>query len=248
MKTQISWYGLFLIAGAFIGFFACLAAFLCEQHGKNEESKIKKLDILCGYLFQLLGMTLGAKLLYILTNPASIRFDGLFGILTFIFTGFSFYGAIFGGIGALYLYCRIYKLSFSESLKIFIFSYPVIYGIARVGCFLAGCCYGIPYTGVCCLMSPSGICRFPVQLLEVLLSFTVWVIMVVGKRKQRNAVKIFFLLHGLSRFFLEFLRDGGSKTMLGILSVNQWISILLIAGCLVRRGGKGYKRKKTENF
>lgn len=90
-------------------------------------------------------------------------------------------------------------------------------------------------------MSPSGICRFPVQLLEVLLSFTVWVIMVVGKRKQRNAVKIFSLLHGLSRFFLEFLRDGGSKTMLGILSVNQWISILLIAGCLVQRGGKSVK-------
>lgn len=233
------WYFLLLLFGAAAGFFTIFAV-------RREENKI---DLLCGYLFQLIGMAFGAKFFYVLTDLQSLRMRNIYEMLQFLLTGFSFYGAIAGGMAAFYLYCRIYKLPFQKMSETFVFSYPVIYAVARVGCFLTGCCYGIPYQGIFCIVSRTGVNRFPVQLLESLCSLIVLGVMLLARVLQKSRderskaqkpikevslVTCFLTLHATGRFFLEFLRDGGSKSMLGELSVNQWVSLGVIVICVCR--------------
>lgn len=222
------WYVFCVLSGFAAGFLVLLA--VCRDENK--------IDLLCGYLFQLVGMVFGAKLFHVLVDFRSVQINNAYEMLRFLLSGFSFYGAIAGGMAALYLYCRIYKLSFGKMAETFVFSYPVIYAVARVGCFLTGCCYGIPYDGVACIVSKTGVNRFPVQLLESVFSLMVLFMMLLRRKKQTkimctmSMVACFLVFHALGRFFLEFLRDGGSKVMLGVLSVNQWVSL----GVLVRAG------------
>lgn len=56
--------------------------------------------------------------------------------------GFVVYGGIIGGILVGWLYCRIKKLKFLEYFDLMMPSIALAQGFGRIGCFLAGCCYG----------------------------------------------------------------------------------------------------------
>jgi phosphatidylglycerol:prolipoprotein diacylglycerol transferase len=55
--------------------------------------------------------------------------------------GFVIYGGTIGGIAAV-IYCRIKKVSFQTYLDLLVLSVALAQGFGRIGCFLAGCCYG----------------------------------------------------------------------------------------------------------
>jgi prolipoprotein diacylglyceryltransferase len=58
--------------------------------------------------------------------------------------GFVFYGGVIGAILGFFLYAKQYKLQFFPLLENAVPSIPLIHSIGRIGCFLAGCCYGKP--------------------------------------------------------------------------------------------------------
>lgn len=233
VKLQISWYGLFGLLGMLAGFFVYL--FL---RGKS----VKKVDAVCGYLFSLIGVVFGAKILYLLTNPSVLQIDGLVDIFLLVFAGFSFYGAIGGSMLAMFLYCKICKLEFGKMAGVLAVSLCTIYAFSRIGCALTGCCYGIPYDGICAVVTVGGVSRFPVQLLDSLVHVGIFAILLVCRKSGKNIVVAFLLLHGTDRFVMDFLRDTGAKTMAGPLSVSQWISVGILTGVLMWYVGR--KRKK----
>lgn len=217
-RLQISWYGLFGLIGMLAGFFVCL--FLREK-------SVKKVDAVCGYLFSLLGLVFGAKMLYIATNLRSLKIENLLDVLVLVFSGFSFYGAIGGSMLAMFLYCKICKLDFGKVAGTLTVALCAIYAFARIGCALTGCCYGIPYAGACAVAGFDGLSRFPVQLLDCLMHAGIFAILLVCRRYGKNLVAVFLLLHSSDRLLMDFLRDTGAKTMAGPLSVSQWISVIL---------------------
>lgn len=231
---QISWYGLFGLIGMLAGFFVCL--FLRDKG-------MKKVDVICGYLFSLLGLVFGAKLLYLATNWQSLQINNLVDILVLVFAGFSFYGAIGGSITVMVFYCKICKLDLKKMAEPFAVALCAIYAFARIGCVLTGCCYGIPYGGACAVAGFDGASRFPVQMLDCLLHAGIFAILLVCRKYGKNSVTVFWLLHSLDRFLLDFLRDRGAKTMAGPLSVSQWISIILVLLFL----GISIKMKKSSS-
>ncbi|WP_280519847.1 prolipoprotein diacylglyceryl transferase family protein [Paenibacillus cineris] len=56
--------------------------------------------------------------------------------------GFVVYGGIIGGIVAGLVYCKKNKISFLQHLDLFVPSIALAQGFGRIGCLLAGCCYG----------------------------------------------------------------------------------------------------------
>ncbi len=56
-------------------------------------------------------------------------------------TGF-FYGGFIGGLIFLIIYCLVKNISFFEIADIFSIPLSFSQGIGRIGCFLAGCCFG----------------------------------------------------------------------------------------------------------
>ena len=88
-----------------------------------------------------------------------------------IWGGSVFYGGLLGGIlaGAVYLRRKGAALGLWASLTAP--AIPLFHVFGRVGCFLGGCCYGLPSAwGFVYRYSPvaeaNGVSRFPVQLVE----------------------------------------------------------------------------------
>lgn len=177
---------------------------------------------------------IGAKLLFIivefkefLQNPLQLLGSN----------GFVVYGGIIAGVIAAIFYCRKKGYHFMEYFDLAAPSIAMAQGFGRIGCFLAGCCYGRPtesFLGVVFpenSMAPSGIKLLPTQLFSSAGDFLIMAVLLLYSRKAKKPGDVgilYMFLYGIGRFCIEFLRidDRGG---IGIFSTSQWISIGIIA-------------------
>lgn len=194
------------------------------------------------------GGLFGAKFLYIAVTygiPTALK-EMLSGNFSFIGEGgLVFYGGLIGGVagavaGALLthehpaLYCNA-----------IVPCIPLGHAFGRMGCFFAGCCYGMPYEGVGAVSFPNaGVdhLTFPVQLLEAAVNIGIFAYLTFYTRKERPGCHVLYrylAIYAVSRFALEFLRGDLARGLSGSLSTSQWISIgLFAAGVLPALFGK----------
>lgn len=144
----------------------------------------------------------------------------------------SILGGLAGGFGAVAVYKRFAGLLHVETADSFARGTPLMMAIGRIGCWFGHCCFGIA--------SPpgwpgadlgDGIPRVPVQLLESIAMFGLFGVMCVlharGSFRDRRLF-VFFVLYGIARFSLEFLREPIAATTLG-LGAYQWFALALAA-------------------
>lgn len=160
-KLNVPGYG-FMIG---IGFIVALLVgeYRAKKKGLNQESVIDMaiIAILCGFL--------GAKLLYVIVNlqefieaPGSVLGRA----------GFVVYGGIIAGVLCCLLYCHIKKLSFLQYFDLIIPEVAIAQGFGRIGCFLAGCCYGRQTDSAFGVifpegsLAPAGVKLIPTQLIS----------------------------------------------------------------------------------
>ena len=114
-----------------------------------------------------------------------------------------------GAIGTIF-YANVFKINAIKNIETFVIVIPFFHYVGRIGCFLAGCCYGIEYNGLFKIMyteaiaAPNGINLFPVQLLEALLNFLLFLFLVwIDKwlKKPLSNFGIYLVLYGAIRFF-----------------------------------------------
>ena len=209
--------------------------------------------ILCGFI--------GAKVLYLIVAAPQIDWSevhGLAGFNALMVTGFVFYGGLIGGLVGWFLAAKIHKIDALGIVKRNAFMVPLIHGFGRLGCFCAGCCYGVPYHGPGAVVFPEGpftlpgVPLFPVQIVEagILLALAA-VLLALQVRTDRKAgpgpenrqgaefptwthpVELYFLVYGIARFVLEFLRYDAARGFLGPLSTSQVISLAAVAAGIV---------------
>ena len=214
------------------GFMIGLGILLClilgmQRAKKYNMSENAVLDIaIYGILFGFLG----AKLLYVL-----VEFDRFLENPTSILgsEGFVVYGGITAGVITAIIYCKIKKLRFLEYFDLLIPCVPLAQGFGRIGCFLAGCCYGREtdsFLGVTFpenSLAPAGIKLLPTQLFSSVGDFLIMGILLwyYKKAKHKGDVGILYMiLYSIGRFLLEILRSD-ERGSLGALSTSQWISI-----------------------
>ena len=124
------------------------------------------------------------------------------------------------------------------------------HGLCKLGCHFAGCCYGIPYRGMCAITFPieknlsNDITVFPVQLLEFfvleILAYYIW----SRRKKNKSSIFLYLSMYSACRFVLEFLRNAHTKNHVGILSDVQWISLVIVIIFIIN---KWRGRKKTND-
>lgn len=250
-----------------VGFF--IAVLIARRLGPSYG--ILKEDVVYASLYGAIGLLIGAKLFFFLTKlPTIITHFSVYielmklsplDALGYAFGGLVFYGGLFGSILGTYCYCRQFKVDFMPYLNVFAPLLPFIHGFGRIGCFLAGCCYGIEYHGFCKIQFPynelvselSEVPRFPVQLLEASLNFLVCLILLYllkkKNMKQGQLMGIYLLYYAVARYLLEFLRGDQIRGTVGIFSTSQFISILLLPiAVLLIRGKWRSHREKAENI
>lgn len=188
-------------------------------------------------LVVLVSGILGARLIYILLNPAHESFAEFFQLWN---GGLSFHGGMSFAILAGWIFLRRAKIPFWTVADIAAPSAAIGYAIARIGCFLNGCCYGAPTS------LPWGI-RFidqdtptppshPTQLYASLANIAIFFILTRLEKNNRAPGFVFVSylgMYSVYRFMIEFLRKGytAEPWVLG-LTQAQWASLVIIIVCV----------------
>lgn len=178
---------------------------------------------------------IGAKLLFYITILDQIIANPKL-ILTNLSEGFVVYGGIIFGIVAALLYCKKKRLSFFHYLDCAAPSIALAQGFGRIGCFLAGCCYGSPMDSPISITfthsdyAPNNIPLFPSQLVSSAFDFVhFFVLCALFKRnKQPGKIGAFYLVfYSIGRFIIEFFRGDLERGNVGTLSTSQFISVFV---------------------
>jgi phosphatidylglycerol:prolipoprotein diacylglycerol transferase len=159
--------------------------------------------------------------------------------------GFTFFGFLYGYIGALMLYSVFSGLQARFILNLLLPPLALAQGFGRIGCFLGGCCYGCPSNlGIAFPVGTLPWQRwgetklFPVQLVEAILLFLLYLILC----KITFRLRAVWYLVSIStvRFFLEFWRgDERGNLFFHGLSPAQTLSLgLLLLGCFLMTRAK----------
>jgi phosphatidylglycerol:prolipoprotein diacylglycerol transferase len=230
-------YGVLVALGFLLGLWITLR--LAQRAGLPKEP-VTNLAIYCA----LAGLA-GAKLLMILFDlddywhhPAS-----LFSFSTLQAAGV-YQGGFLLAIVVGVWYMRRHKLPILETCDVFAPGIAAGHVLGRLGCFAAGCCFGIecdrPWAVT--FMNPQahdlvgvplGIPLHPTQLYEALMELLIFGILYWHVRRAHHAGETFGLylvLYSVARFGVEFFRFHEQGLHFG-LSITQWISMAtLVAG------------------
>ncbi len=183
---------------------------------------------------------IGAKLMYWITIlPEIIENPKLLLDLT---GGFVVYGGLVTGILAPVIYLRIKKESVLDKLDLAAASIALGQGFGRIGCFLAGCCYGkiAPDGAWYAVTFPAsseaipGVGLYPTQLMsaafDFLLFFFLW-FMTDRVRFRGVILSLYMMIYSVARFFIEFIRTE-PKTV-GPFTTAQFTAFFIFAAGVI---------------
>jgi len=208
-KTSFNYYGVLIVLSMFVG------AFYIYYSIKKEGFKNKEHMFLYFMLFFSSVIILG-KMFTVIVSDENVNL---------LNAGFSSYGGLIGVILSSFIFEKIVPFD-NKIIKYSIISLPLSYSIGKIGCFIAGCCYGIPYNGFLSVTYTNGlnIPLFPVQLIEAII-FMILFLIFNHLKNNKNIIYITIILSALMKFLLDFLRyEHLTKT----ISVNQVFSLILI--------------------
>ena len=130
---------------------------------------------------------------------------------------------------------------------------PFVHGFGRIGCFLAGCCYGKEYHGPFSVQFPYNelvpeLCevpRIPVQLIEAGLNFIVFAVLFLLLRKRQflggRLMGIYIIYYAVGKILSRDAQGGRFKRQCGCFSTSQLISLVLLPIGIILVSGKWRK-------
>lgn len=163
--------------------------------------------------------------------------------LSLLQAGGVFYGGLVVGAAVGFWYLRRYALPTWKVTDAVAPSIAIAHSFGRLGCFAAGCCYGIPtdmpwgvtftdsYSGTL-VGVPLNIPLHPTQLYGVIGNLVIFAgLLWLYRRKQFDGQVfwVYVLSYGVFRFVLEFWRGDPRGTVFGdALSTSQFVAIVMV--------------------
>jgi phosphatidylglycerol:prolipoprotein diacylglycerol transferase len=165
--------------------------------------------------------------------------------------GLTYYGGFIGGTAAAWWLLKRDRFPFWKAADMAGVTIALAIGFGRMGCLLAGCCFGKPHDGHLSIVFPSNspasefqhrnglidtpfrdsLPVHPTQIYEAAACFAISAVLLLyvhGRKRYDGHVFVWFLvLYAIARFLLEFLRSDDRGGFLG-LSTSQLISVVLV--------------------
>ncbi len=226
-----------------LGFLAALwiAGRLAKRSGLPAE-KVTNLGVYCA-----LAGLLGAKLLMLVVDFDYYRRDPreIFSMST-LQAGGVFYGGLIAALGAAAWWMRAWRLPALPTADVFAPGVALGHAVGRLGCFAAGCCWGVAcrrgwavtftdpeanrLVGV-----PLGVPLHPTQLYEAVAEAAIFVLLYrryARPHRPGAILGLYLALYSAARFAIEFFRaHEQANPWNGPLSTAQWIALaLFVAG------------------
>ena len=173
-----------------------------------------------------------------------------------------FYGGLIAAVVVALLYLRRHKLPLWTTTDVFAPGIALGHVVGRLGCLMAGCCFGRPASvpwaitfrdpaAMANVGTPLGVPLHPTQLYEAGAEALILVFLLIFERRGRpfpgRTFWSYMLLYGISRFVIEFYRGDSRGMVFDVLSTSQFVSVILVplvdrdarscsAGGPIRRG------------
>lgn len=210
--------------------------------GKREGLNTEK--VFDGVLWVMISSIIGARVFYV------VEFWENFKDTREIFMlwqgGLVFYGGLTFAIAALIVWSKKNKLSVFKILDIAAPAAALGYAIGRIGCFLNGCCYGVPADLPWAAKFPNLIdARHPTQLYSSFSGLDIFLALIILYNFKKFDGQIFSLgliFYSVYRFFIEFFREN-PRYILGLseaqlISIGLFLLMAVIYAILYRKATK----------
>ena len=187
----------------------------------------------------------GAKLLLLVVDFRQFT-AGPEAFLGLIRSGGVFYGGLIAGVGVALWYMRRYRMPLWTTTDVFAPGIALGHVIGRMGCLMAGCCFGRPTSVPWAITfrdpaanagTPLGVPLHPTQLYEAGAEAVILGVLLVLERRGRpfagRTFWTYMLLYGVSRFVIEFYRGDNRGRVFDALSTSQFVSLIVVPLAIV---------------
>jgi len=232
---SIHTYGVALAVAFWLGIE--LSARLARERGMDPV-KIVDLGIVI-----LLSSVAGSRFLYVIQHLEDYRGD-LLGMLRVWEGGLTFYGGLIAGVIFGIGFLKVKKVPVREAIDVVAPQIALGIAIARIGCFLNGCCFGIEtdLPWACSFPADSqagwvlpGVGLHPTQLYSSAANFGIFVFLrrfLRSRPRSGTVFAVFLVAYGLWRFVIDYLRyyeEGMYVTTTGAgVTWNQIVSVVIV--------------------
>lgn len=227
-------YGVFAAIGLLFGISLAL-----RQAKKEGYDPQKILDL---FFYSILAGIIGSRVFYVVQHLSTFQ-GNLLDAFKLWEGGLVFYGGLLFAVPVAWFLLKRQNLSFWKTFDLIAPSMAIGQALGRIGCFYAGCCYGLPTQlpwGVTFTHPESlalkGIPLHPAQLYDAGAGGIIFFILIVFRKHTRfpGQLSLMYLcLHSIFRFFIELFRGdprlwigGHTITLTQVISISIfWLSI-----------------------
>jgi phosphatidylglycerol:prolipoprotein diacylglycerol transferase len=178
-------------------------------------------------------------------------FDGIFHSIEegeIVFGSITFIGGLLGGIAAFLVFFKyLYKEPNKDLKKIMntiITGVVLAHAFGRIGCFFAGCCFGIPTDSFLGVVFPHGhahdlypnLAVYPTQLFESAFLFLLFFALNKVDYFKNKELYVYLVGYGTWRFLIEFIRGDDRGVLFKLVETrynvfptpSQFLSFLML--------------------
>jgi len=228
----VNWYGITMMLGFLVG------GYLSWRWAPKLDVPRAKIEGLV--LWILIGTVVGARIYFLVQNDFGAYLAHPWRMLAVWEGGLAFFGGLFGGTLAAFMYTLREGLSFPRVADLFAPAIPVGAAIGRISCGLAGMDYGTPtslpwgvvYTNQEAHAPIDGIARHPAQYYELLGDLVIAGVLIKlrGKLPDGALFLMYLILFSVLRFFVFFVRGNVEPVALGLKNAQLTaLAILTVA-------------------
>jgi phosphatidylglycerol:prolipoprotein diacylglycerol transferase len=190
----------------------------------------------------IISALVGAKLLLLIVDFRQFA-NNPRELLGLARSGGVFYGGLIAAVVVALLYLRRHKLPLWTTTDVFAPGIALGHIVGRLGCLLAGCCFGRPTTvpwaitfrdpaAMANVGTPLGVPLHPTQVYEAGAEAVILAFLLLWEKKGRpvpgRTFWSYMLLYGISRFAIEFYRGDSRGMVFDALSTSQFVSVVLV--------------------
>lgn len=227
-------YGVLLAAAYLAGL---QMAVVRARHAGLDSAKVMDFGI-----YLIIAALVGAKLMLVVVDFSYFRQNPR-ELLSLARAGGVFYGGLIAAVLVGLWLVKKYSLPVWKTGDLMAPGIALGHVIGRVGCLLAGCCYGRPTTMPWAITfnnpaaainvgTPLGIPLHPTQLYDAGAELIILAALLATERKGKTFAGrtfwLYLLLYAISRFIIEFFRGDDRGMAFNLLSTSQIVSAAIV--------------------
>lgn len=193
------------------------------------------------FLYSIAAVFIGGKLFLFFERP-DFYIHNMDSFFSSFGKGFVFYGSLLVCIPVLLCFFKSKKLDPAAQMDLIAICGALLHGIGKIGCFMAGCCYGkvaenawytFKFTDPRSAAQPLNEYLYATQLWDSVMIFGILFFMLYVRRRKQFHGQLFLLyaiLYATGRYFTEIYRGDEVRGFVfnNALSHSQFISILIV--------------------